>query len=176
MGALDVHRALLARDVVHEVVRLRRHVSAADDLPAALDLPPERCVAVRCYVADGAVVAVLVQAGEVPDPVALLDALGARSVRAASDAEVNAATDCAAGLVSPVGLPDPVRVLADSALADRPPGDSDVVYTAAAEAGVALGIRAADLLAVTGALLAPLSGRPRVVDPGARSRERPAPG
>ena len=161
MGALDVHRALLARDVVHEVVRLRRPVQSADDLPDALGLPPERCVVTRCYVADGAVVAVLVHPGEVPDPVALLDALAARSVRAASAAEVNAATDCAAGLVSPVGLPAAVRVLADSVLADSPQGDSDVVYTAAAEGGVALGIRVADLLAVTGALLAPLSSHPR---------------
>lgn len=166
MGAADVHRALLGRDVAHEVVRLRRPVSSADDLPAALGLPAARCVAVRCYVADrpggaapgsGPVVAVLVHAGEVPDPVALLDALGARSVRAATAAEVNAATDCAVGLVSPAALSPDVQVLADAALAD---GAHDVVYTAAAEGGVALGIRAVDLLATAGARLVPLSGRP----------------
>ncbi|GAC1499811.1 MAG: hypothetical protein NVS2B15_22400 [Pseudarthrobacter sp.] len=46
----------------------------------------------------------LVQAGVVPDPAAVLDALGARTLRAAAADEVNAATDYAATLVSPVPL------------------------------------------------------------------------
>lgn len=156
MGALDVHRVLLDAGVPHEVVRLRRPVLSADDLPGALDLPVEQCVAVRCYVADGRTVAVLMHAGSVPDPVALLDALGARSARPATAGEVNAATDCAAGLVSPVGLPDAVLLLADSAL-----GAADVVYTAAAEGGVALGIHVRDLLVSSGARVATLSPRPQ---------------
>lgn len=192
MTALDVHRALLARDVPHEVVRLRRSVVSADDLPRALDLPAGQCVAVRCYVADGTAVAVLMHAGEVPDPVALLDALGARTVRTATGAEVNAATDCAAGLVSPVGLPAGLALLADTALAA-----SEVVYTAAAEGGVALGIRTADLLLATGARVVRLSphrmplaerggwhgvldveadGVATVLDLEARARRRSAPG
>ncbi len=157
MGALDVHRVLLDAGVPHEVVRLRRSVLSADDLPAALGLPAQECVAVRCYVADGRTVAVLMQAGQVPDPVALLDALGVRSARPATAGEVNAATDCAAGLVSPVGLPADVALLADSAL-----GAADVVYTAAAEGGVALGIHVRDLLVHTGARTTTLSPRPQV--------------
>ncbi|MCW2608346.1 MAG: hypothetical protein JWO60_3039 [Frankiales bacterium] len=155
MGALDVHRVLLARDVPHEVVRLRRSIVSADDLPSALDLPADQCVAVRCYVADGRVVAVLMRAGDVPDPAALLDALGVRTLRTATAGEVNAATDCAAGLVSPVGLPPEVALLADTAV-----GAAEVVYTAAAEGGVALGIRTGDLLVTTGARVATLSPHP----------------
>ncbi|MCU1690920.1 MAG: hypothetical protein JWM64_11 [Frankiales bacterium] len=151
-----MHRALLDAAVPHEVVRLRRPVLSADDLPGALDLAASECVAVRCYVADDRTVAVLMHAGEVPDPVALLDALGARSVRPATASEVNAATDCAAGLVSPVGLPADVALLADSAL-----GAADVVYTAAAEGGVALGIHVRDLLVHTGARVATLSPQPQ---------------
>jgi prolyl-tRNA editing enzyme YbaK/EbsC (Cys-tRNA(Pro) deacylase) len=155
-GALDVHRELLARDVPHEVVRLASRLASADDLPAVLGLE-HGCVAVRCYLVERsgrcAFAAVLVPAGAVPDPQALLDALAARSVRPARPAQVNATTDSAAGLVSPVGLPPDVEVLADAALERSPTS-----YCALGEGGVALGIRTADLLLVTGARTAVLTG------------------
>lgn len=163
-GALDVHRHLLQRDVPHEVVRLRHRVAAvADDLPVALDVPPTSCLAVRCYVTDQGLVAVGVHPGVVPDPASVLDALGARSLRLARADEVNAATDFAAGLVSPVDLPADVPLLVDSALRDVP-----VLYCPVGEGGVALGIRTPDLLAVTGARLVPLTPLPG-------PREEPAP-
>ncbi len=154
-GALDVHRVLLEGGVPHEVVRLPRPVLSADDLPAALGLPAAQCLVVRCYLVDGAPVAVLLHAGAVPDPVALLDALGGRTLRLATVPEVNAATDCSAALVSPVGLPPEVPLLADAAV-----GAADVVYVATGEGGVALGIRTRDLLVATGARAARLSTRP----------------
>jgi prolyl-tRNA editing enzyme YbaK/EbsC (Cys-tRNA(Pro) deacylase) len=154
-GALDVHRDLLAQDVAHEVVRLRRPVVSADDLPEVLDLPASSCVAVRCYVVDGRTVAVMMQAGDVPDPAALLDALGACKARPATATEVNAATDFAAGLVSPVGLPPAVELLADRAL-DR----DEVLYAPAGESGVVLAVRSRELLAATGARLVALSPQP----------------
>ncbi|MDQ1704625.1 MAG: Cys-tRNA(Pro)/Cys-tRNA(Cys) deacylase, partial [Frankiaceae bacterium] len=43
--ALDVHRSLLAREVPHEVVRLPRLVLSADEIPEAMGLPRDRCVA-----------------------------------------------------------------------------------------------------------------------------------
>jgi prolyl-tRNA editing enzyme YbaK/EbsC (Cys-tRNA(Pro) deacylase) len=118
--ALDVHRELLARDVPHEVVRVRRRLATADDLPAALGLDAG-CVAVRLYrvtrrpsrAPRPGWAAVLVPAGAVPDPAALLDALDAESVRPATGAETNSTTGYPAGLVSPVGLPADVEVLAD---------------------------------------------------------------
>jgi len=161
-GALDVHRELLARDVPHEVVRLRGTVAAdADDLPRALGLDPGSCVAVRVYVTDVGTVAVLVQAGGVPQPAALLGVLGARTLRPATADEVNARTDYAAGLVSPVCLPAEVLLVADEAL--RGP---EVLYCPVGEGGVALGIRSADLLAATGARVTALSALP--LPPGER--------
>ena len=154
-GALDVHRDLLAQGVPHEMVRLRRPVLSADDLPASLELPASSCVAVRCYLADGRLLAVMVHAGAVPDPGALLDAVRARALRAATATEVNAATEFAAGLVSPVGLPREAMLLADAAL-----GESDVLYCATGEGGVALGVRTRDLLVAVGARVANLSGSP----------------
>jgi len=170
-SALDVHRALLAQDVPHEMVRLGQRVLTADDLPRALGIEPARCVALRCYVVQGgpmAFAAVMVGAGSTPDPTALLDALGAGSVRPATADQVNLTTDYAAGLVSPVCLPAEVSLLADSALRSV-----DVLYAAVGEGGVALGIRTHDLLTATGAqvctLTVPLNGHPTVIDLDART-------
>ncbi len=170
-SALDVHQELLAHDVPHEVVRLGQRVLTADDLPRALGIEPGRCVALRCYVVQGgrgAFAAVMVGAGSTPDPAALLDALGATSVRPATADQVNVATDYTAGLVSPVCLPDSVTLLADGALLAV-----DVLYTALGEGGVALGIRSQDLLAATGSEVARLTLAPgrtaQVIDLDARS-------
>jgi Cys-tRNA(Pro)/Cys-tRNA(Cys) deacylase len=159
-SALDVHRNLLATDVSHEMVRLPSSILTADDLPRALGVDAGSCVAVRCYTtvdADGrsGFAAVMVRAGDTPDPVSLLDALGVASVRPATAAETNAATDYAASLVSPLCLPAPVRLLADAAL-----GGVDVLYTATGEGGVALGIRTRDLLVASGARVTTLTVQP----------------
>jgi prolyl-tRNA editing enzyme YbaK/EbsC (Cys-tRNA(Pro) deacylase) len=179
-GALDVHRELLARDVPHEVVRLPARLASADELPAALGLE-HGCVAVRCYLVErpgrSSFAAVLVPAGAVPAPEALLDALSARSVRPARPEQVNAVTDYAAGLVCPVGLPPEVEVLADEALTASPTS-----YCALGEGGVALGIRTRDLLEVVGACTAALTtgpdsapDRPRTIELDPPRSVRPAP-
>src|SRR3954466_3406125 len=81
--ALDVHRSLLAREVPHEVIRLPRVVLSADEIPDALGLPPEPCVAVRLCRADDQIAAVIVRSGDTPHPGAVLAALGARTLRQA---------------------------------------------------------------------------------------------
>jgi hypothetical protein len=166
--ALDVHRALLERGVAHEIVRLQTRVTSADDLPRALGVGADGgCLAVRLYAvvpppgpaAGGPVeprwVAVLVPAGKLPDPVALLAALDAGCVRPATASETNAVTGYADGLVSPADLPVGVEVLADAAV-----GATDVVYTAAGEGGVALGVRTRDLLVAARARAASLAPAP----------------
>ncbi|HEU5034653.1 MAG TPA: YbaK/EbsC family protein [Mycobacteriales bacterium] len=145
--ALDVHRALLAREVPHEVVRLPRLVLSADEVPQVLELPRERCVVVRVYQADDQLVGVIVRAGELPHPAAVLQALGARTLRVAAPDEVSAATDFAASLVSPVLLPPSMPVLADACV-----GHVDVVYAATGDGGTALGISTRWLLTASGAL------------------------
>lgn len=175
-SALDVHRELLARDVPHEMVRLPRRATSGDDLPRLLALP-RGGVTVHCYEvtrAEGAAfAAVLVPSGRVPDPAALLHALGALAVRPARPDVVNAVTDYAAGLVGPVCLPPDVELLADSAL-----GESDVCYCTVGEGQVVLGIRTRDLLVATGARVATLTcfgeaAEPaRVLDLDAGRRDR----
>lgn len=155
LGALDVHRALLAKDVSHEIVRLTRPVVDADHLPAALGLPADVCVAVRVYALSRAAtpyVAAAVPAGSTADPTLLLHATGAGAVRLAGAAEVNAVTDSASGLVPPVALPADVPLLVDARLGVPP-----VLYTATGEGWTALGISARDLLLHTGARVATLT-------------------
>ena len=155
-GALDVHRELLSRGVPHEMIRLKARASSADDLPRLLGLA-RGCVGVRCYeVLRGqgtAFAAVLLPAGRLPQPAALLEALDAVSVRAAGADAINAATAYAAGLVGPICLPEDVELLADSAL-----GESDVSYCPVGEGGVVLGIHTRDLLVTTRARAASLTG------------------
>jgi len=65
----------------------------------------------------------------------VLAALGARTLRAAPPDVVNAVTDFAASLVSPVLIPDDMPVLADACI-----GHHDVVYAATGDGGTVLGI------------------------------------
>lgn len=159
-GALDVHQTLLGAGVPHEIVRLRGRVLTADDLPRVLGV--ERgSVAARCYTvaarSDGAdagptFAVVLVPAGTTVSPAALEAALGGRSAQVAGPEQINARTDYAAGLVSPVCLPADVEVLADAVLPHE-----DVLYCAVGEGGVALAIHSSDLLRMSGARVAALT-------------------
>jgi prolyl-tRNA editing enzyme YbaK/EbsC (Cys-tRNA(Pro) deacylase) len=149
--ALDVHRSLLAREVPHEIVRLPRPVAGADDIPDALGLAPQRCVAVRMYVADEQPVAVIVRAGTIPHPGAVLTAARARTLRPARPEMVNELTDFAAPLVSPFLLPEQVLVLADACV-----GHSDVVYAPTGDSGTAVGIASRWLLTASHAAVTEL--------------------
>src|SRR3954471_22889975 len=156
--ALAIHRELLARGVPHEIVRLRRIILSADELPDALGLPAGQCIAVRLYEADKDLVAVCVPAGAAPAPSPFLPARGARRIGIAPVDRINAETDFAGGLVAPLLLPDDVQVFADASLPAR-----EVLYTPTGESGTALGIHSRDLLTVSGARVAPLL-TPAVVD------------
>jgi len=151
LDALDVHRSLLAREVPHEVVRLPRLVLSADEIPDAMGLPADRCVAVRVYLADDTPVAVIVRATQTPHPGAVLSAVGASTLRAVRADTVNMLTDFAATLVSPVLLPESVTVLADSCV-----GHSEVVYAPTGDGGTALGIATRWLLTASRAAVAEL--------------------
>jgi Cys-tRNA(Pro)/Cys-tRNA(Cys) deacylase len=149
--ALDVHRSLLAREIPHEIVRLPRLVLSAEEIPTVLGLPTERCVAVRLYHADERLVAVIVRAGEVPHPGAVLAAAGANTLRSARADLINQVTDFPAPLVCPVVVPDSVSVLADTCV-----GHVDVVYAPTGDGGTALGIPTRWLLTASRASVAEL--------------------
>lgn len=173
MDALTLHRLLVDAGVRHEIIHLHNSISSADQLPTVLELSSKRCLAVRMYEADGpgrepALVAVVVWAGRVPATSELRRITGRERVRGAMEYTVNEATGYAAGLVSPLALPDTVEIYADEDVVSGLDHDM-VVYTATGEPRTALGIRLLDLFAlcpakpaafgVTGP--APAQGMPR---------------
>src|SRR5438874_309785 len=102
--ALDLHLELLGRDVPHEIVRLPYAVTSVADLPDALGVPANQCMAVRVYVAEDRMVAFGLPVGEQPPLKDLMRAANARTLRPATAQEVNAATEFRAGLVPPLPL------------------------------------------------------------------------
>lgn len=170
--ALTIHRALLGGETRHEIVRLPYGIATADELPEALGLPAGRCLVTRVYACedvyrgDRFLAGALVPAGRQP----LLDAVrrevGARLVRPARADAVNAVTEYAAGLVSPLLLPPAMPLLIDQWIIEERSPD-DVVYTPTGEPSTALGIRVADLCALT-------SAKPCVLLPSSAAKGPPA--
>lgn len=151
-GPLDINRELLAVGVPHEIVRLPRPITSAEELPDVLGLPSGSCVSVHMYEADGTLYALALPASAPVRSRVLARALGVSAVRPADVDHVNAVTDYCAPLVAPVCLPECVRLVVDASL-----GLTDVLYTATGESGTVLKIRSHDLLVHSGALVAALT-------------------
>ncbi|HZE32527.1 MAG TPA: YbaK/EbsC family protein [Actinoallomurus sp.] len=147
--ALSLHRLLLERQTVHEIVRLPRGISSADELPEVLDLPPRRCLCTRLYArpVECLVAAAIVPAGTWPAQEVVAELLNVATVALAGDDLVNEATGYAADLVAPLMLPEEITILVDQDVS----GVDDVVYTATGEACTALGIRTLDLFSLCAA-------------------------
>ncbi|MFC7387392.1 aminoacyl-tRNA deacylase [Sphaerisporangium rhizosphaerae] len=150
--ALAIHRRLLSHQIHHEIVRLPRALTCADDLPAILHVDPASCIRVTVYEVttrnQREPVAVVTTVASPPRPGAVGALLGARRVRPAPAFLVNSATDYAATSVSPLLLPDDLTVLIDERLAEH--GDPDaLVYTPTGERRTALRLRVLDLLSLT---------------------------
>ena len=154
-GPLDLSRGLLEADVLHEIVHLRRRIDDALELPDVLGVPAHSCLAVRLYDTDRGLLAALLPTGTLPATAALANAAAARTIRLTPPGRVSAVTDYHPALVPPIGLPPDVLVVADETLTGE-----EVVFTATGDGSTALKIRSHDLLALTGAVLAPL------VEPG----------
>jgi Cys-tRNA(Pro)/Cys-tRNA(Cys) deacylase len=153
--ALSIHRLLLERQTAHEIIRLPRMITSADELPDVLGLPSRRCLCTRLYAGPAAeaarLAAVIVTAGTRPSADAVADALDVTGVSPAPADLVNRATDYAADLVAPLMLPQNITLLLDERVAH----DDEVVYTPTGEPSTALGIGALDLLSICGAKRVP---------------------
>lgn len=154
--ALAIHRMLLECEAQHEIVRLPGPISDADELPKTLGLEAARCLATRVYACTDAgrgrrfLAGVIVTAGARPPTLPIRLALGARQLRRPRPDMVNRVTRYAADLVCPLLLPETMPLLIDEQIIGRPHID-DVIYTATGEPLNALGIRALDLYALSGA-------------------------
>ncbi|WP_248964652.1 aminoacyl-tRNA deacylase [Sphaerisporangium perillae] len=150
--ALAIHRWLLSHQIHHEIVRLPRALTCADDLPAILHAEPASCIRVTVFEvttrASREPVAVVTTVASPPRPGAVGALLGARRVRPAPAFLVNSATDYAATSVSPLLLPEELTVLIDERLAD-PDDPDELVYSPTGERRTALRLRTLDLLSLT---------------------------
>lgn len=184
-GPVEIHQTLLAADIPHEIVQLPHPLTRADSLPDVLGLPHAACLVVRLFhIAPGgspaalpdalpdplpghrpAAAAAVVAAGQTPAPGAVGAALQVRVLGVLPARSVPAVTGYLAGLVCPIGLPSDVPLVVESRVLAQ-----DVVYLATGAPGSVVGLRAADLVAVTGAVTAQL----RVL-PSARGRARAHP-
>ncbi|MEV0233888.1 YbaK/EbsC family protein [Nonomuraea sp. NPDC050786] len=152
--ALAIHRWLLAHQVHHEIVRLPRPMTCAEDLPEAVSAAPDRCLMVTVLevatrVGREVVIAFTSPVSAPPPLGAVGGVLGVRRVRPAPAHVVNAATDYASGLVCPLLLPKSLPMFVDDRLLDDDdPVYDDPVYTATGERHTALALRVLDLLAL----------------------------
>ncbi|WP_214411415.1 aminoacyl-tRNA deacylase [Sphaerisporangium fuscum] len=167
--ALAIHRWLLSHQIHHEIVRLPRALTCADDLPAILHADPACCIRVSVFEVtirgSRAPVAVVTTVASPPRAGAVGALLGARKVRPAPAFLVNSATDYAETAVSPLLLPPELTVLIDERLTNwQHPGD--LVYAPTGERHTALRMKVLDLLSVTPGkyvnLRAPRHTTPRV--------------
>lgn len=151
-SSIDVHNHLLAADVAHELPQLSGTLDDLRSAPAVLGLPA--AVVGRITVLerpDGAGVALVLAPADVEVDLAAVEELLGEPLAPAPPDQVAALTGYRRGLVPPVALEQPSIVIMDARLAQQ-----DVIYTAAGEPGLILKIRAADLVAVTDAVVAPV--------------------
>jgi Cys-tRNA(Pro)/Cys-tRNA(Cys) deacylase len=163
-GPLDIHQYLLAHNVHHEIIRLRRAAGTAEQLCEALDVTPRRCVVAHTFRATTTASDVLVVLLAPSDVVAdatltaqlaalLADGSGAApDLRPAGAELVSRQTDYLASHLAPLLLPPDVVVAATKSLADLA---TSIVYTPTGDGGTALGIRATDLLDLCAAIVLP---------------------
>jgi prolyl-tRNA editing enzyme YbaK/EbsC (Cys-tRNA(Pro) deacylase) len=168
-GALDLHQGLLAADVPHQILRLRRLTLIAAEIPAALGVDPASCLVVHVVTVtrqgNSTTAALVLPVGAELHVPSTLRRLQASSLRLLTPTEVSAVTEFYAGLVPPVGLPAGMPVYADHAVIRF-----DVVYCPTGDSGAVLGIHSRDLVTFTGARLAalcsaPVAGRGSAEDP-----------
>ena len=167
IGAMDVHRELLARDIPHEIVRLPRVVLNAQELPEALRVPASQCVVTRIYFVDDEPTAIAVPALSTPEPRAILASLDATALRPATVEQTNEITRYAAGLVSAAFLPKDIPLFVDARL-----DMTNVIYLPTGDTGTALGISGATFFRLTRARLAHLVDAPVIELPRDVSRIR----
>ena len=157
--ALAIHRWLLAHQVHHEIVRLPRPMTCAEELPETVSAAPDRCLMVTVLevttrVGREAVIAVTSPVSAPPRPGTIGGVIGARQVRPAPAHVVNSATDYADGLVCPLLLPDSLTMYID----DRVFSGPEPIFTATGERHTALSLRALDLLTLLPGKMVDLRG------------------
>jgi prolyl-tRNA editing enzyme YbaK/EbsC (Cys-tRNA(Pro) deacylase) len=150
----DVHDALRARGVEHEIIQLSSSSRTAELAAEALGVPVSWVVKSMVFMADGQPVLALVDGEATVDVEVLSRELVARDVTLARGREVRDLTGFRPGAVPPVGLATDIPVLADPAVFAP-----EVVYCGGGTTTAMLRIRAADLEGLLAARVARIARR-----------------
>jgi Cys-tRNA(Pro) deacylase len=150
----DVHDALNARGVEHDIIHLPSSSRTARLAADALGVPVVSVVKSLVFMVDEQPVLALVDGEATVDVGALARELGAREVTLARGREVRDLTGYKPGAVPPVGLATDLRVVADPAVFAP-----EVVYCGGGATTVMLSIRTVDLKALLEARVAPIAQR-----------------
>lgn len=150
--SVDVHNALVERDIPHELVSVRGRLRKPERIPAVLGLRPEEVGRVTLYEAGDGIVAAVSSIARRLDTRRVASALGAARAREVRPSRTSAITGFLSEALPPVGLPGEIRVLID-----EPVAAAEVVYFPGGEASSVLKIRGTDLVRATDATIARLS-------------------
>lgn len=138
-----------------EVHRFPEGTKTAEQAARAVGCEVAAIVKSLVFMVDGEPVVALVPGDRRLDPERLAVAAGGTEVRRATLEEVREATGFAAGGTAPFGFPEPLRVFADPLLARHDP-----VWVAAGTPDTVFPLSVADLLRVSGAVVAEVAERP----------------
>jgi prolyl-tRNA editing enzyme YbaK/EbsC (Cys-tRNA(Pro) deacylase) len=150
----DVHEALVACGVEHEIIHLPSSSRTARLAAEALGVPVACIVKSLLFMADDRPVLVLVDGEATVDEHALAGELGAMEVTLARGREVRELTGYKPGAVPPVGLATGIPVVADPAVFSQ-----EVLYCGGGSTTAMLRIRASDLRGVIEARVLPVGDR-----------------
>lgn len=150
----DVHDALAARGVEHEIIHLPSSSRTAQLAAEALNVPVSTVVKSLLFVADGQPVLALVDGEATVDAAALTRELGVREVMLARGREVRDLTGYKPGAVPPFGLATDMPVVADPAVFAP-----EVVYCGGGATTAMLRIGARDLQELLAPRMAPIASR-----------------
>jgi prolyl-tRNA editing enzyme YbaK/EbsC (Cys-tRNA(Pro) deacylase) len=150
-SSVDVHNALVERDVPHELFSARGRLRTPDRMAAVLDLSSSEVGRVVIFEGNEWPVAAIVPSGTEPDPVRVRRASGQQSVTAADESRSAELTEFLPEAIPPAGLPGEFLVVIDEAM-----NRDDVLYFPGGEPRAVLKIRGTDLERATVGKFAPI--------------------
>jgi Cys-tRNA(Pro)/Cys-tRNA(Cys) deacylase len=150
--SVDVHNFLLEREVPHELVPVRGRLRLPAKIAAVLGLPRDQVGRVVLFEGPGSLVAAMVPSDRAPDAGRVTKVAGDDELVEVPGDRATELTGFLSEALPPVALPSGIGSVMDDAL-----GRQEVLYFPGGEISTMLKIRAADLVRVTQATVAPLA-------------------
>lgn len=149
--SVDVHNFLVERNVPHEMVPVRGRLGSPSRLAAVLDLPPDQVGRVVLFEGPEALLTTMVPSDRAPATDLVARAAGVNGISEVPADRATELTEFLSEALPPVAIPGATGSVMDEVLERQ-----EVLYFPGGEISTLLKIRAADLIEVTGAAVAPL--------------------